>query len=241
LEVAPAANINGAQGAFTGATNTLYLSQELLEKNNLTTLTQVFLEEYGHYLDDQLNQEDTPGDEGEYFATLAMGQVLTDDDALRLRLENDWATVMLGGEPTAIEKSSVDTRPPEVKSISLSTTSVNTSSSAQQITVTVRLTDDLAGVSSGQGVSTSQARFVSPSGGQSESVIFSSSRDLLSGSSLDGVYTDTLELPQFSESGEWKLDSFLLVDNVGNLRWLDQSEIDSLVLSSTFNVTGRVI
>lgn len=105
LRFVPTAQINDAQGAFAANANTLYLSEELLTQGNVFTLTQVFLEEYGHYLDSQLNHEDTPGDEGEYFAAVVMGQPLSDLDILRLQSENDWAIVTLDGQPTVIEQS----------------------------------------------------------------------------------------------------------------------------------------
>jgi hypothetical protein len=105
LRFVPTAQINDVQGAFVASANTLCLSEELLAQGNVFTLTQVFLEDYGHYLDSQLNHEDTPGDEGEYFGAVVMGQPLSDLDILRLQSENDWAIVTLDGQPTVIEQS----------------------------------------------------------------------------------------------------------------------------------------
>ena len=76
IEIRPAAEINNARGAFAAATNTIYLSQELVNENtgNVGAIASVLLEEYGHYLDAQINAIDSPGDEGELFADLVLGK-----------------------------------------------------------------------------------------------------------------------------------------------------------------------
>jgi hypothetical protein len=57
IEIRPASEINDARGAFASATNTIYLSQELVDENsgNVNAIASVLLEEYGHYIDDQNN------------------------------------------------------------------------------------------------------------------------------------------------------------------------------------------
>jgi len=49
LEVLPSEDINGARGAFARETNTIYLSEELINEEDSEDVASVFLEEYGHY------------------------------------------------------------------------------------------------------------------------------------------------------------------------------------------------
>jgi len=65
IEVLPSKEINGARGAFAAETNTIYLSQGLIDGEDSKTVAAVLLEEYGHYLDSQLTSSDAPGNEGE--------------------------------------------------------------------------------------------------------------------------------------------------------------------------------
>jgi hypothetical protein len=104
IEILPASQINGSQGAFAAETNTIYLSQELLAKN-IEPVGEVFLEEYGHYLDSQLTPKEAPGDEGAIFAELVRGNPLSQSDIIQLQAEDDTATVSLDGDPIHIEQN----------------------------------------------------------------------------------------------------------------------------------------
>ncbi len=106
IEIRPASEINNARGAFAAATNTIYLSQELVNKNtgNVGAITSVLLEEYGHYLDAQINAIDSPGDEGELFANLVQGKALSQSEILALWGEDDSAIVVWDGEGVSIEQ-----------------------------------------------------------------------------------------------------------------------------------------
>jgi hypothetical protein len=105
LEIIPSSQINNARGAFAAATNTLYLSEELIKTADLNAITAVFLEEYGHYLDSILNYQDTAGDEGEYFAAVVTGEDLSPWDIVRLQTENDQVVVNLAGQAVVIEQN----------------------------------------------------------------------------------------------------------------------------------------
>ena len=105
LQIIPSSQINNARGAFAAATNTLYLSEELIKTADLNAITAVFLEEYGHYLDSILNYQDTAGDEGEYFAAVVMGEDLSPWDIARLQTENDQVVVNLAGQAVVIEQN----------------------------------------------------------------------------------------------------------------------------------------
>ncbi|MGK7890398.1 MAG: S8 family serine peptidase, partial [Leptolyngbyaceae cyanobacterium] len=107
IEIRNAAEINGAQGAFAAATNTIYLSQEFLvaQQENPAAITSVLLEEVGHLIDSQLNATDSPGDEGAIFSALVQGKSLTATDLNTLYQENDGVTVELNGVATYLEQN----------------------------------------------------------------------------------------------------------------------------------------
>ena len=65
----------------------------------------MLLEEYGHFVDAQINPVDSAGDEGAIFAELVQGDALSDSQLALLRAENDWVTVMIDGQLMAIEQS----------------------------------------------------------------------------------------------------------------------------------------
>ena len=101
------AEIGGANGAFASATDTIYLSRELLTGNgaNPATVADVLLEEIGHSVDSRLNVADSPGDEGAIFGAVVQGKELSEGELQGLRGEDDRGTVVLGGENTTIEMS----------------------------------------------------------------------------------------------------------------------------------------
>lgn len=130
---------------------------------------------------------------------------------------------------------------PHLVTWSLAPTSVNTENSSQAITFTAHITDDLSGVidfSTGLSGTAPQALFESPSGQQSQTAIFVYPDSLISGTAQDGIYQSTIRLPRFSETGEWKLNQFLLTDNVGNHIRLNFDDVSALGLPISFTVTN---
>ncbi len=105
LEIITSTEINGGCGAFDRINNTIYISRELLAKNinNPDVITNVLLEEFGHYLDAQLNAPDTPGDEGAIFAAIAQGKELSSSEIAVLKAEDDTTTISVGGRETIVE------------------------------------------------------------------------------------------------------------------------------------------
>ena len=75
IKIIPAAEINGANGAYAAALDTIYISQEFLSQNagNIEAVASLLVEEMGHSVDAQVNPEDSPGDEGAIFAALVRG------------------------------------------------------------------------------------------------------------------------------------------------------------------------
>ena len=107
VEIRSAAEINEANGAFSFQTGKIYLAEEFLLANGSDTeaIAKVIIEEYGHYVDSQINSSDTPGDEGAIFAALVLGEDLSEDRLQELREEDDSAVVVIDGEEIAIEQA----------------------------------------------------------------------------------------------------------------------------------------
>jgi von Willebrand factor type D domain/Bacterial Ig domain/FG-GAP repeat/Calx-beta domain/RTX calcium-binding nonapeptide repeat (4 copies) len=106
IEIRSEAEINGALGAFAAATGKIYLSREFVAKNagNVTAVAGVLLEEFGHFVDSQINRVDAIGDEGEIFSDLVQGKALSQGELAGLKGEDDSAVVVLDGELRAIEQ-----------------------------------------------------------------------------------------------------------------------------------------
>ena len=84
---------------------------------------------------------------------------------------------------------------PRVDQISVSKTSIDTSSSAQTVTITARITDDLSGVD----------RFICALTQNGGGYTYSNGR-LLSGNSRNGIWTCNWTLPRGASSGKWYLN-----------------------------------
>ncbi|WP_307731676.1 Calx-beta domain-containing protein, partial [Microseira wollei] len=105
IAIRSSSEINGANGAFAAATDTIYLSRELVSQGDVGAVASVFLEEYGHHIDTQINTSDVPGDEGEIFSDLIQGQQLTLPELSKLQTEDDSVVLVLDGRVVAIEQA----------------------------------------------------------------------------------------------------------------------------------------
>ncbi len=103
----------------------------------------------------------------------------------------------------------VDNGLPQVTSLSVTPTFVNTAIGSAALTVTATLSDNLAGILSFGCF----LGYRSPSGQQFS---FGGSLVRQSGTALSGVYTSTVTIPQFAEIGTWVPSSFFCQDSVGN-------------------------
>jgi hypothetical protein len=133
-----------------------------------------------------------------------------------------------------------DRNPPDIVSAFISPSTVGTTFSNQPITITVHLQDDLAGIGNptGQfGYSVSQISFLSPSRKQHAATYFTAIQRA-AGDSNDGIYSNTLWLPRFSETGTWSLDSLILMDTAGNERQISLAEALDRGLPAEFTVQG---
>ncbi|MDD5341797.1 MAG: VCBS repeat-containing protein [Patescibacteria group bacterium] len=128
----------------------------------------------------------------------------------------------------AAANAAEDTAAPEVTALSLTPHTVNTESADQTLTLTLTLTDDQAGVcipGDCGSYSSSETQLRLTSTGESQLVFFTSFTRI-SGDDLNGIYTSTAILPQYSLNGVWQLSYMLLVDKLGNSTSLSNSELE---------------
>ena len=107
LEIRPTKEIDYAYGAYATDNNTIYLSAEFVSQNshNPQRISDVVLEEYGHFLDSRFNVVDTPGDEGALFTNYVQGKKLSKSQLINIRAENDHATIAINNQAIAIEQA----------------------------------------------------------------------------------------------------------------------------------------
>ncbi|MBD2520558.1 hypothetical protein H6G93_37595 [Nostoc sp. FACHB-973] len=100
IRIVKRAEIYGGNGAFSADTGLVYLTVEFLTQNykNPSKITDVLLEEAGHFVDSLINEIDSPGDEGEIFSNLVQSNVLSEQELQALKTENDIATVISNGQ-----------------------------------------------------------------------------------------------------------------------------------------------
>ena len=113
LEIISSVEINHADGAYSADSNTIYLATEFIEANsaNSSVINDVIIEEFGHFLDAKFNSVDTPGDEGELFASLVRNKHLTEQQLKRIQTENDQQTVVINNQTVQIEQANSGDNP----------------------------------------------------------------------------------------------------------------------------------
>lgn len=97
-----------AWGAF--GNGTIFLAEDFLTERstNPEDVSAVILEEFGHYLDYQLNSSDTPGDEGEIFANFVLDNSLDEKELAELKAEADRGSFIHHGELIAVEYATAE-------------------------------------------------------------------------------------------------------------------------------------
>ncbi|MEG4984247.1 hypothetical protein QUB08_00485 [Microcoleus sp. BR0-C5] len=127
IELVDRGDIAGANGAFATATNTIYLSKDILtgESADTAALEDLILEEIGHSIDAQVNAIDTPGDEGAIFVAAVREKALSSEELAALKAEDDRAIIVINGSEIAIEKNSTPLGANGTVSGTLSTTDIN--------------------------------------------------------------------------------------------------------------------
>jgi Ca2+-binding RTX toxin-like protein len=109
IEIVSGNDLNGANGAYAIANNRIYLSYEFLSQNqgNLGAIVALLLEEYGHYVDGVLNSTDALGDEGAIFASLVLGESLSEEALAYMKAEDDAGVISIGGVSIAVEMANL--------------------------------------------------------------------------------------------------------------------------------------
>ncbi|ROH90775.1 calcium-binding protein [Microcystis aeruginosa FACHB-524] len=105
IEVLSDEVLGTAKGAYAVSTNKIYLSESFLNTASSAAIVNVILEEIGHYVDAQINQTDSAGDEGAIFAELVQGNSLDVAILDALRAENDQTTIIVNGEIIQVEQA----------------------------------------------------------------------------------------------------------------------------------------
>jgi hypothetical protein len=120
-----------------------------------------------------------------------------------------------------------DTTPPALVSLSFTPSAVDVTTEPKAVNISARITDNLAGFSSGI------LSFSSPSG---QSVITQFVRT--SGTATDGVYRGSVTIGQFSEAGIWKVSVVRLMDSTNNVLSLLTSDLEQLRFPTDLTVTS---
>ena len=128
--------------------------------------------------------------------------------------------------PSTFAQSS-DVTPPALVSFSITPRSIDTRTAAQTVTFTLQVSDDRSGTSSVGVV------IVGPNG-QWRGI----NAPRTNGTQMLGTYIASLSFPQFSSSGEWKLDSVQLSDFVGNNSYLTAETVAARGFPATINVVS---
>lgn len=91
--------LQGANGAYVGSLNTIFFSSNFLQayQDQPEVVASVFLEEFGHSVDWQVNAVDTVGDEGELFSAIVRDLELSQGQVQGMKQENDSVVLNLGG------------------------------------------------------------------------------------------------------------------------------------------------
>ncbi len=107
VEIRSAAEINGANGAFSVDTNKIYLAGEYLARNggDGNAIADVLLEEIGHFVDAKINISDAAGDEGAIFSALVQGVQLDQSAIQALKTDNDTVVLTLDGKVIQLEQA----------------------------------------------------------------------------------------------------------------------------------------
>jgi hypothetical protein len=147
------------------------------------------------------------------------------DDVGNQRIYYPSDLAALGFPTTFNQVGQGDVEAPQLRSLSWTPSSVNSSTGAQTITVTARITDDMSGANQ------PQLGFQQANSGGNIPVNWSGR---ISGTALDGVWQGTVDVPMYSPSGVYVINIFVLYDDVGNQRIYYPSDLAALGFPTTF-------
>ena len=91
----------GFSQSGTDASPVIYLNESLLAEGNTEEIIAVIIEEFGHFIDSQVNDgNDTSGDEGQSFASMVLG-----DEAASRNIVEDHGTLLIDGQYVDVERA----------------------------------------------------------------------------------------------------------------------------------------
>ena len=159
---------------------------------------------------------------------------------MRLRPLAGFLAAVLGTVSLAVTAhpalaAEVDSAPPSITSVAVAPLTVDTSASAQVMTMTVHVTDDVTGITGM--MASGSVVFRSPSGRTQLSGWFNESRRT-EGTPQDGTYTVTTTLPRYSEQGTWTLTSVSASDGAGRYTSLYGDQLATAGLAASFTQEG---
>ncbi len=173
----------------------------------------------------------------------AIQEVYLSDRAGNSRIVNkDLLDARFGAGATTINNSgtAADTTAPQITAFSLSPKIIDTSSADQTVTLTVTVTDDMAGFCTGgncqNDTSISHVGFRTE-GGIVEFEHFS----LISGDALNGTYEATVVMARGSATGEWKVSGGTFWDRVGNAVSFTADELEAKFGAGAATITNSGI
>lgn len=127
------------------------------------------------------------------------------------------------------EPTGIDTVAPQILSIELAQSDVDTTATSQPVTITVRITDDLSGLQR------ALLRFEPASGGTQFVAIMIDAGHRVSGDRRDGVYAASALLPKYAVHGRWYLSEVAVIDNANNgeqSAWPVQGDVPAAAASA---------
>lgn len=109
VETVPAAELDDATGAYYAFDNILYLSEEYFTTTSTEDLTSTLLQHLGYGIDERINLEDAPGDEGAIWARLVEGESLSNQQLAELKAVDNFRTPTINGQVVGVEVSTDST------------------------------------------------------------------------------------------------------------------------------------
>ncbi|MEA5576228.1 DUF4114 domain-containing protein [Anabaena sp. UHCC 0451] len=100
--------LGNANGAYADSLNTIFLADDFVKNNSTEIIAEVLTEEFGHFLDAQINEIDSAGDEGDIFAKLVFNQSLIPEELNNLKAEDDYGVIYYNNQVINIEKSELE-------------------------------------------------------------------------------------------------------------------------------------
>jgi Ca2+-binding RTX toxin-like protein len=96
-----------AHGAYAASNNRIYLSANFLANYGDRDVAATLIEEVGHWLDAQINSNDSAGDEGHIFSALVRGVALSSAELAALQREDDRAIIQVNGQRLVVEQANI--------------------------------------------------------------------------------------------------------------------------------------